>query len=71
MTLTLLGSVIGLAGAAAASRGLSTLLFGISRVDLATYGAVIGVLLGVAGLACWLPAWRAARVDPAITLRAE
>ena len=71
MALTLLGSLLGVAGAAAASRGLQTLLFGVSRVDLATYAAVIGLLLAVAGLACWLPAWRAARVDPAITLRAE
>jgi ABC-type lipoprotein release transport system permease subunit len=36
-----------------------------------TYGSVVALLLGVSALACWGPAWRAARLDPAITLRAE
>jgi putative ABC transport system permease protein len=40
-------------------------------VDPVTYGGVIALLVGVSLLACWIPAWRAARVDPAITLRAE
>ena len=71
MTLTVIGTVIGLAGAAIASRALVTLLFGISHLDVATYVGVTGVLLAVSAAACWLPAWRAARVDPAITLRAE
>ncbi len=71
MTLTLVGAAIGLVGAAAASRALVTLLFGISHLDVATYIGVTGVLLAVSAAACWLPAWRAARVDPAITLRAE
>ncbi len=71
MTLTASGIVIGLIGAAAASRVIVTLLFGVSRLDPLTYLSVVGVLLGVSGIACWLPAWRAARVDPAITLRAQ
>jgi len=71
ITLTGLGAVIGLAGAVAASRTLVTLLFDISPLDPITYFAVIALLLGVSGIACWMPAWRAARVDPAITLRAE
>ena len=71
MTLTGLGVVIGLAGAAAATQAIVTLLFGVSRLDPITYLGVIALLIGVAGLACWVPAWRAARVDPAITLRAE
>jgi len=71
MTLTGLGAAIGLAGAMAASQAISTLLFGISRLDAVTYLGVVGVLAGVSALACWLPAWRAARIDPAITLRAE
>ncbi len=71
MELTTIGIVIGLIGAAAASRALMTLLFGISALDPATYGGVIAVLLGVAVVACWVPARRAAHVDPAITLRAE
>jgi len=71
MTLTGTGVVIGLTGAVAATRALVTLLFGISLLDPLTYTGVIALLLGVAGIACWVPAWRASRVDPAITLRAE
>jgi putative ABC transport system permease protein len=70
MTLTATGVVIGLIGAAAASRVLVTLLFEVSRLDPLTYLSVVGLLLAVSAIACWLPAWRAARVDPAITLRA-
>jgi len=71
LALTLVGSTAGLVGAAAASRALATLLFGVSRLDPATYAAVVVVLGGVSALACSVPAWRASRVDPAITLRAE
>jgi putative ABC transport system permease protein len=71
MTLTGIGVLIGLLGAAAASRALITLLFGVSRLDPFTYLGVISLLGGVAGIACGLPAWRAAQVDPASTLRSE
>jgi putative ABC transport system permease protein len=71
MRLTVFGVAIGLCGAAAASRGLATLLFGVSQLDLPTYFGVIAVLGIVSGIACWTPAWRAAHVDPSITLRAE
>ena len=71
MTLTGIGVAIGLLGALAASKALITLLFGVSRLDPITYVGVIGLLLAVSAVACWLPAWRAAQVDPAITLRAE
>ena len=71
MRLAAIGIVIGLIGAALASRALVTLLFGISRVDPLTYLGVVTLLLAVAAIACWLPASRAARIDPAITLRAE
>ena len=71
MTLTALGVVIGLSGAIVASRVLITLLFGISHLDPITYLGVIAVLATVSGIACWVPAWRAAQVDPSITLRAE
>jgi putative ABC transport system permease protein len=71
MTLTTLGVAIGLAGAVVSSRALITLLFGVSRLDPFTYLGVVGVLLVVSAVACSLPAWRAAQVDPSITLRAE
>ena len=71
MTLVALGVVIGLGGAAAATQALASLLFGVSRLDPLTHLCVVALLAGVSGLACWVPAWRAARVDPAVTLRAE
>ncbi|HKT24443.1 MAG TPA: ABC transporter permease [Terriglobales bacterium] len=71
MRLTVLGVAIGLGGAVAASYALVTLLWGVSRLDPVTYSGVIAVLLAISAIACWVPAWRAAHVDPAITLRAE
>ena len=71
MILTGFGVLIGVAGAVAATRAVATLLFGVSRFDPVTYLGVVVLLAGVSGLACWMPAWRAARVDPVITLRAE
>jgi ABC-type antimicrobial peptide transport system permease subunit len=65
------GVVIGIAGAAAATRMMTSMLFGVSRLDPVTYGGVIVLLSGVALMACALPAWRAARVDPASSLRAD
>ena len=64
MRLVAIGLGIGLAFAAAGSRLLSSMLFGITAGDLVAYVAVSAALGGVAGLACWLPARRAARVDP-------
>ena len=71
MTLTVVGVVIGLAGAMVASQTLATLLFGVSRLDPLTYIGVIALLAVVSMIACGVPAWRAAQVDPASTLRAE
>jgi putative ABC transport system permease protein len=71
MTLTVAGLVLGLAGAVAASEALVTLLFAVTRLDPVTYLGVIALLAGVSGIACSFPAWRAARVDPSVTLRAE
>lgn len=71
MTLTGAGMVIGLLGAAVATKALVTLLFGISRLDPITYAGVVVLLLGVSALACWLPARRATKVDPIIALRQE
>jgi putative ABC transport system permease protein len=71
MALTVLGVATGLAGAAAASQALRTMLFGISRLDPVTYVVVTVLLTCVSAIACGVPAWRAVRVDPASTLRAE
>jgi putative ABC transport system permease protein len=71
MMLTIVGVAIGFLGAVAASYALVTLLWGISHLDPMTYSTVIAGLLAISAIACCIPAWRAAQVDPAITLRAE
>ena len=71
MTLTGLGIAIGVVGAGIASRALVTLLFGITTLDAITYVGVAALLTGVSLLACAMPAWRAARVRPAVALRFE
>jgi putative ABC transport system permease protein len=63
--------VIGVAGSVAATRVLSTMLFGVSAYDPLTYAAVTVSLVLVAVLACYLPARRASRVDPLEAIRAE
>jgi predicted permease len=65
------GACIGLVGVWAAQKLISGLLFGISAVDPLTFAGATFFLLIAALAACWLPAWRAARVDPCIALRAE
>ena len=71
LALTTIGVAIGLAGAFVATRGLITMLFGVTRLDPATYAGVIALLFVVSAVACLVPALRAARVDPSITLRTE
>jgi putative ABC transport system permease protein len=71
MRLTAAGILLGLCASAGATRFLVTLLYGISPLDWITWLAVIALLSAVAAIACWAPAWRAACVDPSITLRAE
>ena len=60
-----------LGGAVLLSRLISSLLYGIAPHDPLTLGAVSATLLGVAALASWLPALRAARIDPIEALRAD
>ena len=71
LALTAAGVGAGVVGAALASGALVTLLFGVSRLDPATYASGVALLGAVSVMACSVPAWRAARVDPAVTLRAE
>ena len=71
LTMALIGIVLGLFGAFAATRLLSALLFGVGTTDLLTYGAVILLLGAAALLAGLLPARRAMKVDPVIALRYE
>jgi predicted permease len=71
MRLLAIGLLIGFLGALATSRVLRSLLFEVSPTDPLTYAGVALLLAGVAAVACWIPAHRASRVDPMITLRAE
>ncbi len=71
LSLALIGAAIGLAGALAVTRVMSTLLFGVAPTDLGTFTAVALVLIAVAFLACYIPARRATKVDPLVALRYE
>jgi putative ABC transport system permease protein len=71
MTLVAISVVLGLAGAFAVTRLLGSMLFGVGAWDPITFGAIVFLISLVAFLAAWLPARRAARVDPIVALRAE
>jgi putative ABC transport system permease protein len=71
MTMTIVGTAIGIAASAALARLMSSLLFGVSAVDPATFVAIPLLLITVALAACYVPARRAMRVDPLQTLRSE
>jgi putative ABC transport system permease protein len=71
MALGMIGVAIGLIASYALTRLMKTLLFGVSATDPLTF-TVIALSLGlIAILACWIPARRAAKVDPMIALRCE
>jgi predicted permease len=71
MVLVAIGVALGLVAALALSRVMASLLFGVSPVDPPTYAVVVVTLSAVAAAASWLPAHRAAAIDPAVTLRQE
>jgi predicted permease len=66
-----IGVLIGIAAALAITRLLSTLLYGVTPTDPLTFAIAPVILLAVAALACWLPARRAARIDPVLALRQD
>jgi putative ABC transport system permease protein len=71
LLLTMVGLVVGLAGAFALNRLIASLLFGVQPTDPTTLVAVVATITLVAAIACVLPAWRASRVDPIVVLRDE
>ena len=66
-----IGLSIGAIGAAAITQFVKSLLFGVTSTDLVTFVGVAILLMAAALLACYLPARRAARVDPMVALRYE
>jgi predicted permease len=71
LKLAFLGATIGMAGAVALTRLISNLLYGVTPTDPTTLVSVVGLLVSVAFLACWMPARSAARVNPIEALRQE
>ena len=71
MFLTLIGVILGVGGALALTRVMSTLLFGVTTKDPVTFAVVAALLMAVAFIACFVPARRATKVDPLVALRYE
>jgi putative ABC transport system permease protein len=71
LALSAMGAVVGLAAAMALGRSISSLLFGVGPLDPTAYAAALGIMIATAALASYVPARRAANIDPVETLRAE
>jgi predicted permease len=71
LQLTIIGVVVGLSGALGLNRLIASVLFGVQPTDPTTVAAVIMTITLVAAGACWLPAWRASRLDPNVVLKAD
>jgi putative ABC transport system permease protein len=71
LSASMIGLLLGLLGAWGLSRSLSSALYKVRPDDPSTFAVVAIVLIGVASLACWIPARRAARIDPAAALKQE
>jgi putative ABC transport system permease protein len=71
MRLALIGMALGVAAALALTRVMRTLLFNVSATDPATFALIALLLVGVAFIASYVPARRAAKVDPLVALRSE
>lgn len=71
LSLALIGSALGLVGAVLVGRAMQGMLYGVGAIDISAFAGVAAVLLGTALLACYIPARRAARVDPMVALRYE
>ena len=71
LLLTTVGVIAGLAGAFALNRLIASMLYGVQPTDPATLVVVVVTITLVATVACWLPAWRASRVDPIVVLRED
>jgi ABC-type antimicrobial peptide transport system permease subunit len=71
MLLALIGAAVGILVALPVARLASGLLYGVSATDPITYAAITLLLMGVALLACYLPARRATRIDPLVALRVD
>jgi ABC-type antimicrobial peptide transport system permease subunit len=71
LILAVVGIGIGICGALSLTRTLGSLLYGVTPTDPFTFATATLVLLGVAALACWLPARQATRIDPMLALRQD